>query len=265
MVFHHQHGINQLARACHPHFVAGLTLGGGYGNLIITENLRDSHCLAAVARARRSGVSIDVADVAGREAGVLQTQFQGASRACDIRRGDMVAVSGEAPAYNLGQDRRTTLDGALPAFHDDRRTAAAGDKAVPIAVEGAARLFRSIFTDGEGLEAVERSHAIHIRFLGSTANNAVLQTITDEQVCQTYCMRTRGTGAGCRKIYTPKFEEASQIHGDCRVHRLEDSPASAGGGVSELAELVEGAHRRFRRRIIAIKDSHFMRIQIILV
>ena len=96
----------------------------------------------------------------------------------------MVAVAREAPAHDLSKDLRTTGLGVLVALHHQRGSTAAGNQSVTVLVERTAGLRRLILTHGERHQTVERGDAEHIGLLGTTADDAVLQTVLDQQITQ---------------------------------------------------------------------------------
>ena len=171
----------------------------------------------------------------------------------------MVAVAREAPAYNLGDDVGTALDCVFVALEDNRCAAAAGHQTVAACIEGTAGFLGSILADGEGLNAVEGSDAVHVVLLCAAAYHAVLQALCDEQSAQADALRAGGTGSRRCEVDATQLEEACQVHGDVGVHALEDGAAAAGHGAACLTELVEAVHRCLCHGVVAVDDAHFVR------
>ena len=151
---------------------------------VVAESLCDGLSLSGVANLRRGGMSIDVTDIAGIHAGTLQAKLQGASRTGHVRCRNMVTVAREAPAYDFCKDGSPTTLCVLQALHDKRCTAAAGHQSVAVAVKGTAGLLRSIHSGREGLQGIEGSNAVHVILLGTATDDAVLQSVADEQESQ---------------------------------------------------------------------------------
>ena len=73
----------------------------------------------------------------------------------------------------------------LITHYDKRSSTTARNQSVAVSVKGATGLSRLILTYGEGHQTVERSNAEHVGLLGTTTDDAVLQTVLDEQIAQT--------------------------------------------------------------------------------
>ena len=61
------------------------------------------------------------------------------------------------------------------------------------------------------------------------------------------------------------MEQACQIHGYCRIHRLENGSTTTCCGRTKLAELIKSHHRGFSYRIVSIDNSYLMLINIVLL
>ena len=189
---------------------------------------------------------------------MLQAQLQRAGGSLHVGRGDVVAIAGEAPADNLGQDGRPAAHGAVIILHNQRGGTAAGHQAVAVAVEGAAGPCRLVLAHGEGLDAVEGGHAVHVVLLRTAAHHAVLQAVAHQQVGQAHGLRARGAGGRGGQVDAAQAEEAGQVHRHGRVHRLEDAAAAASRRVMELAEFVQRLHRGLGHRVVAVDDAHLV-------
>ena len=62
----------------------------------------------------------------------------------------------------------------------------ARDQTVTVSVERTTGFRGFILTGGECHQTIERSDAVHVCLLGTTTDNAVLQTILDKQITQTH-------------------------------------------------------------------------------
>ena len=93
VVLHHQHRIDNLRSASHPHLVSGKTLRRGDGHAVVAEHLRDGLCLTTVADGCRGGMGVHVSDVLDAHAGTLQAALQRTGGTFHIGCRDMVAVA----------------------------------------------------------------------------------------------------------------------------------------------------------------------------
>ena len=98
VVLHHQHRVDDLARASHPHLVSGLRLGAGNLRALVAEHIVNSLCLVGVAHVGGGSVCVDIAYLADVNACALYRHAERLARTIHIRRGYMVAVGGESVA-----------------------------------------------------------------------------------------------------------------------------------------------------------------------
>ena len=68
---------------------------------------------------------------------------------------------------------------------DDCCGTTAGNQSIAVPVEGTAGFCGLILTVREGHQSVEGGHAVHIGFLGTAADDTVLQAILDQEISQT--------------------------------------------------------------------------------
>ena len=78
-------------------------------------------------------------------------------------------------------------------------------------------------------------------------------------------MGAAGAGARNREVDTLKAENDAQVHGNGGIHGLEDGTAAAEHGVVLFDNLGHGLKDRIGRAVVAVKQTHFMAVQIILV
>lgn len=78
-------------------------------------------------------------------------------------------------------------------------------------------------------------------------------------------MTTRHMQTRCREVDAFEMEEASEVHRDVGVHRLEDGTGATGFCIFELAELIHGAHCSLSHGVVAIDDSYLVIVDEILI
>ena len=208
---------------------------------------------------------VHIADLLQGNARAADGHLQRAGRAVHIGGRDMVSVGREAVPQDLCQDGCAAAPGRFIAFQDNGGRTAAGDKSVPVAVEGAAGCRRVRFPHGERGNAVERAGCGHVHLLRTTADYHFLQAVLDQKRPQADRVRPAGAGAGNREVDALEAENHPQVHGDGRVHGLEDGAAAAEHGVFFLHDLGDGVVDGLRRTVIPVQQAHFVAVQIILV
>ena len=109
---------------------------GGAG---VAEHLAHGVRLGGVVERGRGAVGVDLHDVAGVEAGVVERQphAHGGAGAAGRRGGDVVGVGVAAGAEHLGEDRGATALGVLPLLEHEHARAFAHHEAVAVDVERA--------------------------------------------------------------------------------------------------------------------------------
>ena len=153
----------------------------------------------------------------------------------------------------------------LVALQNDCCAATAGHEAVASGIEWAAGLLGLALADGECLNAIEGSNAIHVVLLSSAADHTFLQALGNEHCTQADALRTGSAGSRRCEVDAAQLEEAGQVHRDIGVHTLEDGTTAASHGAVCLTELVEALHGGFCYGIIAIDDAHLVRSEEVLI
>src|SRR5919108_343313 len=110
-----------------------------------------------VADLRRRAVSVDVADVLGPDAGLLDRPPHRAdvAGALWVRRRVVVHVRGRAVPGHLGKRARAALAGELVVLEDEDHAALAHDEAVALQVERPARALGLVVALADGLDLAE--------------------------------------------------------------------------------------------------------------
>src|SRR5438874_8626660 len=127
--------------------MAGHRFGRADGNFgLLAKNLLDRFCLADVAKTGRSGVGVDVIDVAGRDLRVIQRLLHGARRASAVfrRGGHVVGIRRKSVAGELTINLRAALLRVFELFDNGNARAFADDETVAGAIEWARRALRFV-------------------------------------------------------------------------------------------------------------------------
>src|SRR6266404_4763676 len=127
--------------------MAGHRFGRADGNFgLLAKNLLDRFCLADVAKTGRSGVGVDVIDVAGRDLRVIQRLLHGARRASAVfrRGGHVVGIRRKSVAGELTIYLRAAFLRVFELFDNGNARAFADDETVTVAIEWARRALRFV-------------------------------------------------------------------------------------------------------------------------
>src|SRR5437879_2400460 len=122
--------------------MAGHRFGRADGNFgLLAKNLLDRLRFADVAETGRSGVGVDVIDIAGRDLRVLERQLHGARGASTVlrRRSHVIGVRRKSVAGKLAIDFRASLLRVLELFDNGNASAFAYDETIAVAIERARR------------------------------------------------------------------------------------------------------------------------------
>src|SRR5688500_13250493 len=142
--------------------VADHRFRGAYGKRVgmISKDSLNRFRFSFVVWRRGCPVSIDVIDLIGPNATVLQRAAHHAYRAVTVRTGsrDMVSIGGHAVADDLRLDLGASLLRILELFQDDDPRTFTHDEAVAFPVEGAAGAGRVVISSGERLQRRESSN-----------------------------------------------------------------------------------------------------------
>ena len=115
-----------------------LTLRRGDRHAIIAEDAGDGLCLTGITNGRRGGVGIDVTYIARLDAGTLEAQFKRTGWSVDIGVRDMLAIAGEAPTKDLGNDGSPATHGMVITLDDQCGSTTAGYQSIALTIEGTA-------------------------------------------------------------------------------------------------------------------------------
>ena len=139
--------VSQLALGARDRDAAGFAVEDGL----------DCDGFGLVAQRSAGAVGVDVVNLAGVEAGVLQGELHGASRAPPFRvgSGHVVAVGAQSVAHHLGEDGGPTAAGVFVLFEDDHASPLRHDEPVAIAVEGPTGAVGGVIASRQGAHAGE--------------------------------------------------------------------------------------------------------------
>ena len=139
--------VSQLALGARDRDAAGFAVEDGL----------DCHSFGLVAQRSAGAVGVDVVNLAGVEAGVLQGELHGASRAPPFRvgSGHVVAVGAQTVAHHLSEDGGATAAGVFVLFEDDHASPLRHDEPVAIAVEGPTGAVGGVIASRQGAHAGE--------------------------------------------------------------------------------------------------------------
>src|SRR5580700_306767 len=114
-----------------------------------------------VAKRRGSSVGIHVADILGREFGVLDGGFHDSVGAVSVRSGlrNVVGVAGHAVANDFGEDGSFAFLRVFERFEDQNTGAFADDEAVAAGVERATGMSGIVIASGKSLHRSETAYA----------------------------------------------------------------------------------------------------------
>jgi len=118
---------------------------------MFAEDAFDGLRFEGVAERGAGGVSVDVVDLVGRDAGYLErvSHGTGAAFAFGGHTGHVEGVGGEAVADDFGEDLCAACLGELEIFEDEDACAFADDEAVAVLVEGAGGVLGVVVAGGE--------------------------------------------------------------------------------------------------------------------
>ena len=239
----------------------GLTLGRSHGHLVVAEDVCNGHGLASVASVGRSGVCVHITNLVHIHTSALQCQLQRTLWASHVGGRDVVAVAAEAPADDLGNRLCAACQGVLKALDDQCGSATTRNQSVTVLVEWATGLRRLILTGRECLDAVKRTHRFGIHLLCATGDDAVLQTILDEQVGKAQGVAARSAGTRRGQVDAAQVEQRGKVHRHRRVHRLEDRARAACCRILVFVNLAHGLVGGLSHGVVAKEDAHLVLVE----
>ena len=86
VILHHEDGVNDLTRSCHPHFMSGLGLRAGHLDLLISKDIENGLGLVRIAHMGGSRMGIDISYLSLGYARTADCHLQRAARSFYIRR-----------------------------------------------------------------------------------------------------------------------------------------------------------------------------------
>ena len=178
-----QCGEHGLDAACAAQQMAGHALGADDGDVlgVVAEDGVDSGSLAAVVHVGAGAVGVDVVDLLGGNAAVLESQLHAADGACAAGCGsrEVVGVAVGAVAHDFGIDVCAAGPGVLQLFQHQHTAALAHHKAAAPCVEGQAGCIR-VRSSGESLHAGKAADAQRAdAALGTAADHDRLVAVAD--------------------------------------------------------------------------------------
>ena len=219
--------------------VARHGLGRGDVELVgvLAEHFLDGFGLGDVAHVGGGAVYVDVVDVLGLQACIIEgvLHHQDGTQSFGVGGGDVVGVGTHAFTGHLGVDLRAAGFGVLQLLKDEAPGTFAHDEAVAAGAEGAAGLLRLIVAGGEGFHGVETADATFCDgSLGTAADNHVGLAQTDEVEGISQGVGAGGAGGGRHVVGAVEAIEDADVPGGDIGNHLGDEEGSEFGadGVS---------------------------------
>ena len=200
VVLHGEHGGHGLYGTGGTEQVAGHGLRRRDVQFVgcVAEDFLDGLGLRDVAHMGRGAVHIDVVDVLGLHAGILQgvLHHQLGTQSLGMGGGDVVSVGTHAGTYHLGVDLRTASLGMLQLLEDETAGTLGHDESVARGAERTAGLLGLVIARREGVHGVEAAHAgLCDGSLGTTGHDGVGLAQTNQVEGIGQCVARRGAGA----------------------------------------------------------------------